>query len=169
MNFTHWGKNPQFVQKYWNLIFDKVRIFKRSFLSKFTISKSHFFCQNSHFQILKFYTIHICKVSFFTKFTFYKHKILGNFLIKVDFVPSVILSHVWKIQDFLEHVFEHPGCLYFWWKTLVCNTQDYWATNHTFFLIPGVDENEAPLLRDFARFVDISTNNETGFLSTIGL
>ena len=60
-------------------------------------------------------------------------------------------------------------CLDFWWKTLVCNTHDYWSTNHTFFLILGVDENEASLLRGFARFVDISANNETCFLSTIRL
>ena len=54
-------------------------------------------------------------------------------------------------------------------NTLVCNKHDYWSTNHTFFLIPGVDENEALLLRGFARFVDISANNETGVLWTIGL
>ena len=48
---------------------------------EFTISKSHF-SQNSQFQNLNFHKIHIFKITFFTKFTFFKHQILGNFWIK---------------------------------------------------------------------------------------
>ena len=46
LSFSHWGKNPQFIQK-------------------FTISKSYF-VQNSHFQSLILNKNHIYKVSFFT-------------------------------------------------------------------------------------------------------
>ena len=51
------------------LIFDKIHNFKVSFLTKFTISKSHFH---------KIDKIRIFKVSFFTKFTFLKYHFSQN-------------------------------------------------------------------------------------------
>ena len=64
--WAHWGKNPQFIQKFsfWKShfeqnshfqspIFDKIHIFKISFFTKFTFLKSHF-RQNSHFSDIKF-------------------------------------------------------------------------------------------------------------------
>ena len=39
-------------------------------------------CKNSHCQSLIYHKIHNFKVAFFTKFTFFKHQILGNFWIK---------------------------------------------------------------------------------------
>ena len=36
-----------------------------------------------------FHKIHKSEISILTKFTFYKHQILGNFWIKVDFFPSM--------------------------------------------------------------------------------
>ena len=74
---THWGRNPQFIQKlsfwkshFWqnshfqNHIFDKIHNFKISFFTKFTFSKSHsftkftfsksHFSQNSHFSYIIF-------------------------------------------------------------------------------------------------------------------
>ena len=72
---SHWGKNPQFIQKFtfWeyyfsqnsqfqNLIFDKVHNFKVSFFTKFTFWESHL-SQNSHFQSLFFHKIQILKIS----------------------------------------------------------------------------------------------------------
>ena len=59
------SKNSHFQR----LIYHKIHILKISFLTKFTISKSHF-SQNSHFQSLILDKIHIFKASFFTKFTF---------------------------------------------------------------------------------------------------
>ena len=59
-----------------------------SFFTKFTISKSHF-SQNSQFRNLIFRKIHNFEISFFTNLTFFKHQILGNFLMKVGFCPSV--------------------------------------------------------------------------------
>ena len=79
--YTHWGKNPQFIQK-------------------FTFSK--YYCsQNSHFQNLIFHKIHYFKGSFFTQFTFsnshfpqYSHFSNIKFLVisglKNDFGPSVV-------------------------------------------------------------------------------
>ena len=66
---SHWGKNPQFIQifTFWKL---KNHIFKVSFLTKFTISKS-LFSQNSQFESLSFDKINTFTVSFFTKFTFF--------------------------------------------------------------------------------------------------
>ena len=68
---THWGKPPQFVQKFTfskshfsqnshfqGLIFQKIHIFKVAFFTKFTILKSHF-SQNSHFKSVIFHKIHI--------------------------------------------------------------------------------------------------------------
>ena len=102
--FTHWGKNPHFIQKIHilkipffflqnshieNLIFftkftnqkshfSQIHKSKISFFTKFTSQKSHF-PQNSHFKNLIFHKIHIVKVSIFTKFTIFKHQIIGNF------------------------------------------------------------------------------------------
>ena len=53
-------------------IHPKIHILRISFLTKFTILKSHF-SQNSHFQNLIFHKIHNFKISFFTKFTFSKY------------------------------------------------------------------------------------------------
>ena len=50
-------------------IYPKIHILKLSFLTKFTILKSHF-SQNSQYQNLIFHKIHIFKMWFFTKFTF---------------------------------------------------------------------------------------------------
>ena len=54
----------------------------RHILSKKSQLFNVIFSQNSHFQNLTFHNIYIFKVSFFTKFTFFKHQILGNFWIK---------------------------------------------------------------------------------------
>ena len=83
------------IHNFQNLICDKIHIFKISFMTKFTFSKSHFsqhsqfqsliftkftfsnshFSQNSQFQNLIFHKIHIFETSFFTKFTFFKHHV----------------------------------------------------------------------------------------------
>ena len=42
----------------------------------------HIFQKNSHVQNLIFHKIHNFKVTLFTKFTFFKRQILGNFWIK---------------------------------------------------------------------------------------
>ena len=68
-------------------IYPKIHIFKDSFSTKLTISKSCF-SQNSQFQSLVFHKLHIFKVSLLTKFTFFKHQILGNFWIKSWFLPK---------------------------------------------------------------------------------
>ena len=81
--YTHWGKTPQFIQK-------------------FTFGKSHF-SQNSHLQNLTFHKINIYKISFFTKFTFSKPhfsqsshfsniRLLVIFGQNVGFCPSVSLK-----------------------------------------------------------------------------
>ena len=57
-------------------LFDKIRIFRVSFFTKFTFWKSHF-SQNSHFQSLICHKIH-----------FFKHQIPGNFWIKCWFLPQ---------------------------------------------------------------------------------
>ena len=69
-----------------NLIFDKILSFKISFLTKFTISKSHFW-QNSQLQNHIFDKIHIFKITFFTKFTFSK-------------------SHFWQKSHFQNLIFD---------------------------------------------------------------
>ena len=69
ISYTHWGKSPQFVQKFifWksyfsqnsqfqSLISHKIHNFKVPISTKFTISKSHF-SQNSHFSNIKFLLI----------------------------------------------------------------------------------------------------------------
>ena len=68
---SHWGKNLDLSKKLYfeQTNFHKIYIFKVSFLTNFTFSKSHFW-QNSHFQILIFDRIHIFRISFLTKFTF---------------------------------------------------------------------------------------------------
>ena len=70
---AHWGKNPQFIQKF--------SFGKSHFWTKFTFSKSHFW-QNSHFQNHIFHKIHNFKASFSTKFTFFRHQIIGNIWIR---------------------------------------------------------------------------------------
>ena len=44
--------------------------------------------KNSHFENPTFHKIHNFKVSFFAKFTIFKHQILGNFWIKSWFLPQ---------------------------------------------------------------------------------
>ena len=51
---------------------------KKSLFTKFTISKSHFFSQNSQFQNLIFHKIHNLKISFFTKFPILKSQFSQN-------------------------------------------------------------------------------------------
>ena len=78
--------------------------------TKFTISKSH--CsQNSQFQSPIFHKIHIFKVSFFTKFTFFKHQILGNFWIKSWSLPQCVVHRIYIILGTWPpagHVFQIP-------------------------------------------------------------
>ena len=56
--------------------------------SKNSHCKISFIWQNSHFQSLFFRRIHILNISFFTKFTFFKHQILSTLWIKSWFLPQ---------------------------------------------------------------------------------
>ena len=87
---THWGKSPQFIQKFtlWksqfvqnshpkNDIFHKIHNFKIIFFTKFTFSKSQF-SQNSHSENHIFDKIHNFKIPYFTKLTFSKSHFSQN-------------------------------------------------------------------------------------------
>ena len=60
----HWGKNPQFIQKFtfWKYLFSQNSHFQSRIFHKIHISKSHF-SQNSQFQSRIFLKIHIFQTS----------------------------------------------------------------------------------------------------------
>ena len=65
-NQCHTGAKILYLSK--NPHFHEIHIFKISFFTKFTISKSHF-SQNSHFQSLIFHKIHISYFSQNSRFS----------------------------------------------------------------------------------------------------
>ena len=50
-------------------------------------AKIHILSENSHIENPSFYKIHLSEISFFTKFTFLKYQIQGNFWVKIGFLP----------------------------------------------------------------------------------
>ena len=60
----------------------------KSYLIKLGQNYSLYPKNHTYLDILTFDKIHISKVSFFTKFTFFKHQILGNFWMKSWLLPQ---------------------------------------------------------------------------------
>ena len=73
-DLKHYIPKVSKISHFQSLSFHKIHIFKDSFVTKFTISKSCF-SQNSQFQSLIFHKIHNFKVTFFTKITFLEYHI----------------------------------------------------------------------------------------------
>ena len=86
-------------------IYPKIHIFKVSFLTKFTFSKSHF-SKNSHFQSVIFDKIHIFKISFFTKFTFSNSHFSQNSHFQIP------IFQTWNSKEFLD---KKLGFAPVWW------------------------------------------------------
>ena len=74
---------------------------KIQFLGTHTGAKILNLSKNSHFENLTFHKIHILKISFFTKFTFFKYQNLRNFWIKnLGFAPAWATSRRASCQFF---------------------------------------------------------------------